>query len=108
MFRLAGQRDPVTGDSNPDRRASPASGGFGGSSPGAKTEGQREVARRPTNRTIRLVTPSAAEDRVDEGLGFERREVVWTLPEPDQLDRDAKLALHGDHNAPLRGAVQLG
>src|SRR5690349_13183752 len=51
---------------------------------------------------------SVAEDRVDEGFRLERREVVRTLTEADQLDGDAELALHGHDDAALGGAVELG
>ena len=51
---------------------------------------------------------SAAEDGVHERRRVERRQVVRALAEPDQLHRDAELALHGDHDAALGGAVELG
>jgi hypothetical protein len=38
-------------------------------------------------------TGLAADDRVDESLRLERRQVVGALTQPDQLDRDAELAL---------------
>src|ERR1700729_4208252 len=50
-----------------------------------------------------VLVPSAAEDRVYERLGVERRQVVGPLAEADQLDGDAELALHGDHDAALGG-----
>ena len=39
---------------------------------------------------------------------LERRQVVGALAEADQLDRHAELALYGDHDAALGGAVELG
>src|ERR1700728_5441338 len=54
------------------------------------------------------VTWSAAEDGVDERGRVERRQVIGTLAEPDQLHRDAELALHGDHDAALGRPVELG
>src|SRR6266508_5604070 len=50
----------------------------------------------------------AANQSVDELGRVERRQVVGALPEADQLDRDAELALDRDHDAALGGAVQLG
>src|SRR5579871_3288185 len=48
-----------------------------------------------------------AEDRVDERLRVERRQVVRTLTEADELYGNFKLALHRDHDAALGGSVQL-
>src|SRR5690606_27820138 len=55
-----------------------------------------------------LVLLRVAEDRVDEALRVEGRQVVGALAEADQLDRDAELALDLDDDAALGGAVQLG
>src|SRR4051812_11523944 len=49
-----------------------------------------------------------SEQRVDERLGLEGGEVVGTFAQPDQLDRDSQLALDGDDDAALGGAVELG
>src|ERR1700756_1507062 len=48
-----------------------------------------------------------AEDRVDECLGLERREIVRALAQTNELDRHAELALYGDDDAALRRTVEL-
>src|SRR5262245_54283067 len=48
-----------------------------------------------------------SKQRRNEGLRFEWGQVVRTLAEADQLDRDAELALYRDHDAALGGAVQF-
>src|SRR4029450_11088652 len=45
---------------------------------------------------------------VDEGVGVKGGEVVGALAEADQLDGDAEVALDGDDDAALGGAVELG
>src|SRR5690606_4287378 len=49
-----------------------------------------------------------AEQTLDEQLRVEGGEVVDALPESDQLHGQAELSLDGHHDAPLRGAVELG
>src|SRR5947207_8877020 len=49
-----------------------------------------------------------AEDGVHEGVGVERGQVVRTLTETDELDRNAQLTLDRDDDAALGRAVQLG
>src|SRR3954470_19556131 len=49
-----------------------------------------------------------SEQRVDEGLRLERRQVVRAFAEAHQLHRHSELALHRDDDATLRGAVELG
>src|SRR5947207_5812915 len=49
-----------------------------------------------------------AKQRVDELGSVERREVIRTLAEADQLHRNAQATLHPDHDAALRAAVELG
>ena len=44
---------------------------------------------------------SGVEERVDERLGLERRQVVGALAQADQLDRDAELTLHRITMPPL-------
>ena len=51
---------------------------------------------------------TSVDDGVDEALGVEGREVVRTLPQTDELDRDTELALDRDDDAALGGAVELG
>ena len=51
---------------------------------------------------------AGSEQRVDELLGIEVDEVVGALAQADQLDREAELALDGDHDAALGRAVELG
>src|SRR5687768_12253614 len=46
----------------------------------------------------------SADERLGERLRLEGREVVGPLPQPDELHRDAQLALHGDDDAALGGA----
>src|SRR3954447_16013184 len=75
------------------------------------------VVRKRNNGRITTRTPGEdrpprladglAEQRVHEGLGLERSEVVGPLAEPDELDRHAQLALHGDDDAALGRAVEL-
>src|SRR6476659_3900066 len=48
------------------------------------------------------------DDGVDEGLGVEGGEVVGSLAEADELDRDAELALDRHDDAALGRAVELG
>src|SRR5690606_33097328 len=48
------------------------------------------------------------QDRVDERLRVEGREVVGALAEPDEFDRHAEFPLHLDDDAALGGAVHLG
>src|SRR5437899_10606155 len=48
-----------------------------------------------------------AEQRVDECLGLERRQVVRPLAEANQLDRDTEVALYGDDDAAFSRTVQL-
>src|SRR6478609_7452477 len=48
------------------------------------------------------------DDRVDERLGVEGREVVGPLAQAHELDRHPELALHRHDDATLRGAVELG
>ena len=55
-----------------------------------------------------LRSGSPLQKRVDEGLRVERRQVVRALAEAHQLDRHTQLALHGDDDAALGRAVQLG
>jgi hypothetical protein len=50
----------------------------------------------------------SVEDCGDEGLRVEGCQVVRALSEADQLDRHAELALDGDDDAALGGAVELG
>ena len=52
--------------------------------------------------------PSSAEQRVDESARVEGHQVVGPLAEADQLDRQAELALDGDDDPALGGAVELG
>src|SRR5215472_3662554 len=51
---------------------------------------------------------SAADDGVDERVRLERRQVVGTLAEADQLHRHAELALHRDDDPALGRPVELG
>ena len=70
----------------------------------------RGVLKRP-RLSGSLGEPSAvglAEQRVHERLRVEGRQVVGAFSEPDELDRHAQLALYGDHDAALGGAVELG
>src|SRR5580693_4221297 len=50
---------------------------------------------------------SLTEDRVDEDVRIEVRQVIGTLTEPHDLDGDAKLALDLDDDAALGGPVEL-
>src|SRR5215475_10911889 len=69
------------------------------------------VSAHPSLHELRASTPSllfvSAQEGVDERLRFERREIVCTLTEPDQFDRNAELALYRDDNTALCRAVQL-
>src|SRR4051794_26109245 len=82
-----------------------AEGASGTSSAAAPaTATARDVRMKPmSGRRLRRV----AEQRVDERVRLERREVVRALTETDELDRDTELALHGDDDAALGGTVQL-
>ncbi len=68
-------------------------------------------ARRATGMlTRRLGTPDDArsvEQRRHERVGVERQEVVGLLAHPDEPDRDAELLLDREHDAALRGRVEL-
>src|SRR6202021_1253117 len=73
--------------------------------------GRRRVLRRrrpagqaPSGRS----GSGSAEDGVHERGRVEWRQVIRALAEADQLDRHAELALHGDDDAALGGAVELG
>src|SRR5664279_5243665 len=60
------------------------------------------------NFSARVARPgSVAEQGVHECLGLERRQVVRTLAESDELDRNVQCPLHGDDDAALGGSVQL-
>src|SRR5690348_8548399 len=50
----------------------------------------------------------AANERLDELSGIERRKVIRPLPQADELDRYAQFALNGDDDAALRRPVELG
>src|SRR6185437_12240693 len=49
----------------------------------------------------------SAQQRVDERGGFERRQVVGPLTEPNQLDRYTELLLNAKNYAALGGTVQF-
>src|SRR5215472_13864580 len=49
-----------------------------------------------------------SEQSIDERSRVERRQVVWPFAQADELDRNAELALHRDHDAALGRAVELG
>ena len=51
---------------------------------------------------------SLLEQRRDERLRVERQQVLRLLPHPDEPDRDAELLLDREHDAALRGRVELG
>src|SRR3954470_4238614 len=83
----------------------------------AATAGEATTENATLAITPRTATPTRisgsrlgriAEQRVDERLGLEGCEVVGTFAQPDQLDRDSQLALDGDDDAALGGAVELG
>src|SRR6478735_11990126 len=84
--------------------------------------GIRPRGKRPAGGARVLATPRSSEcsPRVrdcpraalveqggDEGLGVEREEVLGLLPHADEPDRDAELALDGEHDAALGGRVEL-
>src|SRR3954452_3248537 len=51
---------------------------------------------------------SLAEQRVHELLGVERRKIIRTFTQADQLDRPPELTLDRHHDAALGGPVELG
>src|SRR5450759_5954661 len=57
---------------------------------------------------VRLDGRRSAQARVDECGRLERRQVVGTLAEADQLDGHAQLPLHRDDDPALGGPVELG
>ena len=51
---------------------------------------------------------TSGEDAVDETFRIERSEIVRAFAQADELDGHAELLLHGDDDAALGGAVELG
>src|SRR6476620_1273535 len=83
-----------------------------GSSPGVRCAAMAPscLARGPAAEVCwrRVLLGGVAEQRVDEDLGVEGRQVVGALAQADQLHRHAQLALDRDHDAALGRPVELG
>src|SRR5258706_381804 len=62
-----------------------------------------DASRVPRGRSLRL-----ADQSVHESGRVERREVIRTFAETDQLHRNSELLLYGDHDAALGRTVQFG
>src|SRR5271167_4779376 len=65
-------------------------------------------AQSPASGRCPQVAARSAEKGVDESGGFERREVVGSLSQSDQLDRHTELLLDTEYDAALGRTVQLG